>query len=315
MTRSRIALAALGLICSLPACREPRPAPQEGFAVVPGGRIWYRVVGDGPGIPLLVLHGGPGMPSYYLSSLARLGKERPVIFYDQLGSGRSDQPTDTALWRIDRYIAELNALREHLHLTQVHLLGHSWGSMLATDYLLTHPAGVRSAILASPCLSASRWLKDADSLVTTLPDSIQRVIRKYEATRQYDAPQYQAAIQFYYSKFLSRRSPPSPDYDSTMAHLGMGAYLYMWGPSEFTATGTLKNYERADRLKELQLPVLFTAGEFDEARPATVAYYQKQLPGAELAIIPGSAHMATLDAPEAFADTVSRFLAEVEKKR
>jgi uncharacterized protein YndB with AHSA1/START domain len=74
-----------------------RLTPREGFATVPRGKVWYRVVGDGPGVPLVVLHGGPGAPSYYLASLARLGAERPVVFYDQLGAGRSDQPSDTTL--------------------------------------------------------------------------------------------------------------------------------------------------------------------------------------------------------------------------
>jgi len=213
---------------------------------------------------------------------------------------------------MERFIAELDALRSRLHLTEIHLLGHSWGSMLATDYLLTQPRGVRSAILASPCLSASRWLKDADSLITTLPARTQQVIQRNERAGTYTDPAYLAAVNQYYARFLSRRSPPAPEMDSTMAHLGMGVYGYMWGPSEFTATGTLKNYERADRLGELKLPVLFTAGEFDEARPATVAWFQAQVPGARMAVIPGSGHMTMIDAPEAFADTVRQFLAEVE---
>jgi pimeloyl-ACP methyl ester carboxylesterase len=86
MKISCVLLAGLSLVAG---CRPDRPAPHEGFANVPGGRVWYRVVGTGPGTPLLLLHGGPGMPSYYLSSLAVLGKDRPVIFYDQLGAGRS----------------------------------------------------------------------------------------------------------------------------------------------------------------------------------------------------------------------------------
>ena len=312
MKISAALLAGLSLVA---ACRPDRPAPHEGFANVPGGRVWYRVVGTGPGTPLLLLHGGPGMPSYYLSSLAVLGKDRPVIFYDQLGAGRSDQPSDTTLWRMERFIAEINALRDQLHLREIHLLGHSWGTMLATDYLLTKPAGVRSAILASPALSAPRWLADADSLLRTLPPAVQRVIRTHEAAKTYSAPEYQAAVQQYYSRFLSRRAPPGPEYDSTMARLGMDVYLYMWGPSEFTATGTLQDYDRTPRLGELQLPVLFTAGEQDEARPATVAWYQSLVPGSRFSVIPGSAHMSTIDAPEAFADTVKRFLAEVESRR
>lgn len=302
----------VSLALVLSGCRADSPRPGEGFAAVPGGKVWYRVVGDGPGTPLVVLHGGPGMPSHYLSSLAVLGAERPVIFYDQLGAGRSDRPADTTLWRIERFMAELDSIRSHLGLREIHLLGHSWGSMLATDYLLGQPAGVRSAILASPCLSASRWLEDADSLITTLPVSLQRVIQRHEAAGSYSDPAYLAAVDSFYARFLSRRSPRAPEYDSTIANAGLAVYGYMWGPSEFTATGTLKTYERVDRLGELRLPVLFTAGEFDEATPRTVAWYQEHVPGSRLEIIPGSGHMTTLDAPEAFADAVRQFLAEVE---
>jgi proline iminopeptidase len=303
---------ALGLCVALAGCLREQLTPGEGFANVPGGRVWYQIVGDGPGTPLVVLHGGPGAPSYYLASLARLGTERPVIFYDQLGAGRSDQPSDTTLWRIERFMAELDSLRSHLGLREIHLLGHSWGSMLATDYLLAHPSGVRSVILASPALSVARWEQDADTLIATLPDSIQNAIRTHEAAGTFSSPEYQAAVAAFYAQYLTRRG--GPDVDSTFARFGAGVYGYMWGPSEFTGTGTLRGYDRTTRLGELQLPVLYTAGEFDEARPPTVRYYQSLTPGAQFALIPGSAHLTSVDAPEAFADSVSRFLRSVESR-
>lgn len=311
MTIVRVLLG-IGLWAMLASCQRGHPAPGEGYVNAPGGRVWYRIVGDGPGIPLVVLHGGPGAPSYYLSSLARLGVERPVVFYDQLGAGRSDQPSDTTLWRIERFMAELDSVRSQLDLRVIHLLGHSWGSMLATDYLLAGPEGVRSVILASPALSTARWEQDADTLIATLPDSIRQAISEHEAAGTFSAPAYQAAVQVFYGRYLTRRG--GPDVDSTFARFGAQLYEYMWGPSEFTATGTLRNYDRTSRLGELRLPVLFTTGEFDEARPSTVAYYQSLTPGARFALIPGSAHLTSIDAPEAFADSVSRFLRSVETR-
>lgn len=302
-----------GLCAALAACGTPEtpgPKPGEGYTDVPGGRVWYRVVGEGPGTPLVVLHGGPGAPSYYMESLSRLGADRPVVFYDQLGAGRSDQPSDTTLWRIDRFMAELDSVRAHLGLREIHLLGHSWGTMLATDYVLGGAEGVRSLILASPALSAPRWEQDADTLIATLPDSLQEAIRTNEAAGTYSSPDYQAAVEAFYARYLTLRGGPAVD--STFAHFGAELYTYMWGPSEFTPTGTLRSYDRTSRLGELHLPVLYTAGEFDEARPATVAYYQSLTPGAEFSLIPGSAHLTTIDAPEAFADTVARFLRSVE---
>lgn len=300
------------LLAVLAACGEtPRnPAPGEGFVAVPGGRVWYQVVGEGPGTPLVVLHGGPGAPSYYMSSLARLGTDRPVVFYDQLGAGRSDMPSDTTLWRIERFMAELDSVRTHLGLREIHLLGHSWGTMLATDYVLGGAVGVKSLVLASPALSAELWERDADALIATLPDSVREAIRVHEEAGTYDDPAYQAAMMDFYGRYVTLAW--GPDVDSTFAHFGAELYGYMWGPSEFTPTGTLRSYDRTDRLGELDLPVLYTAGEFDEARPETVRYYQSLTPGAELAIIPGSAHLTTIDAPEAFADTVARFLRSVE---
>lgn len=305
-------LLALSLGLALAGCESKRLTPGEGYVAVPGGRVWYQVVGDGPGTPLVVLHGGPGAPSYYMASLARLGATRPVVFYDQLGAGRSDMPTDTTLWRIERFMAELDSLRNHLGLREIHLLGHSWGTMLATDYVLAGARGVRSLVLASPALSTARWEQDADTLIATLPDSLQEAIRAHEAAGTYSAPAYQAAVQAFYALYLTRRG--GPEVDSTFAHFGAEVYGYMWGPSEFTGTGTLRTYDRTARLGELRLPVLYTTGEFDEARLPTVAYYQSLTPGAELAVIPGSAHLTTIDAPEAFADTVSRFLQSVERR-
>ena len=145
-----------------------------------------------------------------------------------------------------------------------------------------------------------------------LPDSIQEAIRVHEAAGTYSAPAYQNAMQVFYSRFLTLRG--GPEVDSTFAHFGADLYGYMWGPSEFTATGTLRDYDRTARLGELRLPVLYTAGEFDEARPTTVAYYRSLTPSAELSIIPGSAHLTTIDAPEAFADTVRRFLLSTEDR-
>jgi proline iminopeptidase len=293
-------------------CQPERPTPGEGFASVPGGRVWYRVEGSGPGIPLVVLHGGPGAPSFYLASLGRLGTDRPVVFYDQLGAGRSDRPADTTLWRTERFMVELDSLRGQLGLREIHLLGHSWGGTLAIEYLLAGPAGVRSVILASPLVSTARWRADADTLIAALPDSVRKAIAANEAAGTYLAPAYQAAVQAFYDRYLTRRG--GPEVENTFAYFNTDLYGYMWGPSEFTVTGTLRTYDRTSRLRELRLPVLYTAGEFDEARPATVASFRDATPGAQFSLIPGSAHLTTVDAPEAFADTVRRFLREVERR-
>jgi len=107
----------------------------EGFVAVPGGRVWYRSVGA-DGIPLLCLHGGPGFPHDYLEELEGLAPGRRVVFYDQLGCGRSDRPDDPSLWTVDRFVEELAVVRESLGLERLHLFGSSWGGMLAIQYVL-----------------------------------------------------------------------------------------------------------------------------------------------------------------------------------
>src|SRR6185369_3105488 len=155
----REGIGALLALTMVLGCQKPGLKAGEGYVQVEGGRVWYRIVGSGTATPLLVLHGGPGMPSFYLKPLAALADERPVVFYDQLGAGHSERPNDAKLWRTERFIDELVRVRQALGLREIHLYGHSWGSMLATDYLLTHPTGIKSVIFAGPALSIPRWLK------------------------------------------------------------------------------------------------------------------------------------------------------------
>jgi proline iminopeptidase len=186
--------------------------------------------------------------------------------------------------------------------------------MLAVDYMLTQPTGVQSLVLASPALSVARWLRDADSLKAMLPDSLQAIIRQHEAAGTTDAPEYQGAVMEFYHRYLARKQPWSADIDSTFTQFNTDLYGYMWGPSEFAATGTLRDYDRTDRLSELRLPVLFTAGRYDEATPRTVAFYQSQVPGAELVIFEGSAHLTMQDEPEEYVRVVRDFLRRVEQR-
>jgi proline iminopeptidase len=137
---------------------------QEGYIKVTGGNVWYKIVGAKENIPLIMIHGGPGFPSDSLQTLHTLGKSRPVIFYDQLGCGRSDRPKDKSLWKKERFLDELETLRQHLNVDQMHILGHSWGSMIATMYALRYPKRVKSLILSGPFLSVECWIKDANKL-------------------------------------------------------------------------------------------------------------------------------------------------------
>jgi proline iminopeptidase len=297
------------------ACSDRGLSPGEGFIDVPGGRVWYQVVGHGSATPLLLVHGGPGWPSDYLQPLRRVAADRPVIFYDQLGAGRSDRNMNESLWRMKRFIDELAAVRKSLELDEVHILGHSWGSMLAVDYLQTNPAGVESLILASPVMSATRWAEDAQDLIKKLPFDSRYAIETHQATGTTSDPAYQAAKQEYYEWYLSRLDPWPARLLDTFGRTNSRLRTHMWGGSEFELTGTLRDYEREAYLPELDLPVLVTAGRHDAVTPETAQHYRDLVPGAKLAIFENSAHMTMLDEPDASADAIRDFLNEVDRQK
>jgi len=286
----------------------------EGFIDVPGGKVWYRITGSGTATPLLALHGGPGFPSDYLTPLTRLADERPIILYDQLGGGKSDRPADKSLWKTERFVQELAAVREKLGLKEVHILGHSWGTMLATDYMLTKPAGVRSLILSSPAISIPRWLADANVFRSQLPADVQATLKKHEDAGTTDSQEYQDAVTEYYKLHLCRIFPYPSEMESTMKNAGMDVYLTMWGPSEFFGIGNLKDYDRSSRLNEIRVPVLYTAGRYDEATPESTQYYQGLTPGASFVMFENSSHMAMLEETDRYIQVVRDFLHRVEGK-
>lgn len=281
---------------------------------VEGGSIWYRVTGNGAGTPVILLHGGPGFSSYYLKAMEALGTERPVIRFDQLGSGKSDTTTDTTLFTIQNFVRQLDALRSHLGLERFHLYGHSWGTMLGIEYYQAYPEAVESLVLASAALDARAWEQHARELLTTLPDSMVQAVQLREAEGAYDAPDYQAALDEFYSRYVWLR-PVAADLDSTFATFNPAIYGYMWGPSEFTVTGTLGDFDATPMLGDLTVPVLYTVGEFDEANPETITRFGELTPDSRVVVIPDAAHITSWDNPEADVEAVRAFLREVDSGR
>jgi proline iminopeptidase len=279
----------------------------EATLAVPGGSIWYKRSGQGAGTPVILLHGGPGFSSFYLKPLEEIGNDRPVIRYDQLGGGKSGKLTDTTMFTIPHFVAELDSLRAALGMPKVHLVGHSWGTILAFEYYRAHPDRVASLTLASPALDIPAWEKNARRLVATLSDSAQKAIKLREAEKKFDAPDYQAALNEFYGKYVWRR-PVEADLDSTFKTANEAIYNYMQGPSEFTITGTLKPYDVTPSLNIIKVPTLYTVGEFDEANPDIVKGFAAKTPGAKVVVIPGSAHITTWDNPSAMTAAVRGFL-------
>lgn len=299
-------------IFALFSCSKESLISGEGFVEVIGGKIWYEVYGSGPKAPVLLLHGGPGGTSFGFEPLKEMGYDGPIIFWDQLGSGRSDALTDTTLMTIENYVDQVERLREHLGLKDFVLYGHSWGTMLGMDYYMSHPGEVKAIIFSSPLFSTDLWISDADTLIATLPDSVQQVIRYHESIGEYEHPDYQEATKLYYSLYVTRKEQPVVDRSHLDLVSGTNVYLYMWGPSEFTSTGTLRNYDRLEYLPQINVPVLLITGEYDEARPSTVKYYHSLVPSSQFAVISEAAHSTLNDNKEVTLKVIRDFLEKLK---
>ncbi len=296
---------------------SPKPEPRkpipvgEGRLAVHGGTIWYKVSGVDKGLPVVLLHGGPGSSSFYMKPFEDLADERQVVRYDQLGGGKSDRITDSTLFTVDHFVHELDSLRASLGVGKWHLLGHSWGTILAVEYYKLHPERVASLTLAGPALDVPAWEKHARELVQTLSTSAQRAVRRVELSKKYDDSLYQAALMEFYGMYVMRRPVPA-DLDSMMSTNNQAIYNYMQGPSEFTITGTLKDYDATPFLKQINVPVLYTVGEFDEANPTTVQRFASMTPGAKVIVLSGAAHITPWDARDENVRVVRDFLRSVE---
>jgi proline-specific peptidase len=286
---------------------------EEGkVSVEQGFQIWYRRVGEG-GIPLLTLHGGPGAGHDYLEPLEGLATDRPVIFYDQLGCGKSDQPDDRSLWRIERFVAEVDTVREALGLDQIHLLGQSWGGWLAIEYMLTRPSGVVSLTLASTSSSISQFVAEAARLKAELPPDMVATMQRCEANGEYDNPDYLAAVDEFYARHLIRLADIPDCVQRTTAILdGNPVYETMNGPNEFVVIGNLKDWDRTDRLGEITTPTLITVGRYDEITPACSETMLQGIPNSRMVVFEESGHLAHVEETDKYLRTVSEFLAGVE---
>jgi pimeloyl-ACP methyl ester carboxylesterase len=256
---------------------------------------WYEVVGEGEAagkLALLVLHGGPGSAHDALEGLGALSERgRRVVFYDQLGSGESGRPDDPSLWTVQTFVDQLDSVREGLGLERIHLFGSSWGGMLALEYALTQPGGLASLVLNSTPTSAPRWAEETARLAAGLDEA--------EFRRRH----------------IIRLDPEPEVLQRAQAKFGKQVYETMWGPNEFTVTGTLKDWDVIARLSEIRVPTLITSGRHDECTPTLVEPLHKGIAGSDWVIFEESAHMPYLEEPDRYLEVVGDFLEGVEARR
>jgi proline-specific peptidase len=290
----------------------------EGFIPFYGYKTWYRIVGDqedGGKLPLLCLHGGPGMAHDYLETLEAISETgRRVIFYDQLGCGNSDHPHDPSLWVVKLFLEEVGVIRTSLGLENLHLLGQSWGGFLAQEYMLTKPRGVKSMILANTAASTERWITEANQLRAKLPGEIQQILKRHEDAGTTEDPDYVIATEVYYRRHLCRLTPWPDSLQRTLHKLAQDPQVYntMWGPSEFYCTGRLQNWNIESRLGEIHCPTLIISGEHDESTPAINRVLHRGIRASEWVVFEGCSHTPHLESTEKYLQTITDFLARAE---
>jgi proline-specific peptidase len=291
---------------------------KEGYIPYREHSVWYGIAGERETRgkhPLLCLHGGPGESHDYLTPLNVLADAgRRVIFYDQLGSGKSDHPDNPDMWTVELYVEEVDVVRDALGLDRVHVLGQSWGGQLAMEYALTKPTGLVSLIIADSLADMSEWILETNRLRTQLPQEIQETLSKHEAEGTTDDPAYEEATMEFYRRHVCRLAEWPEVVNRSFEYVMKYPQVYntMWGPNEFNVTGTLKDWSIVDRLGEIDVPTLILSGRYDESTPAINETIHKGIKGSEWVIFENSAHMPHLEEPEKYLNVLNEHLNKVE---
>lgn len=295
------------------------PPALDGRIPFADGETWFRVTGDlSSGVtPLVVAHGGPGATHQYLLSLTAFadpdGPARPVVHYDQLGCGNSTHlpDADPSYWTVELFLAELENLVTLLGIADdYHLLGQSWGGMLAAEHAVRRPAGLKRLVIANSPASMPLWLQAAAALRAELPPVIDQTLRAHELAGTTDSPAYEAAMTTFYDRHVCRVVPNPPEVRAAFAALAEDPTVYhtMNGPSEFHVVGSLRDWSVVDRLPNIDVPTLVISGAYDEAAPVAVMPYAQLIPDVRWEVFQYSSHMPHVEEHSRYASVVEAFL-------
>lgn len=300
---------------------EPLPQPDPalwhiddaptltGMAPGPNGGVYYRLYGELERTPVITLHGGPAAGETYMRPYVGLAADRQVVTYDQSGCGKSARPEDLSVYTLDRYVAELDALRAHLGFDKVVLLGHSWGGMLAPAYAAAHPEHVAGLVLAGTGVrwrdfqeAAERWLRE-------LGPAAVATVRRAEASGNTADPTYGELLGRYYARHLCRLDPWPDWFVRIGEELGRNpVYAHLNGPSEFQFTGAFAALDNTAALKGVRAPTLITCGEYDEGPPWVARRIQRLVRGARMRVFSGLSHMSHIEDPARVVGETAAFL-------
>ncbi len=283
-------------------------------------KVWTKRVGNNPRIKVLLLHGGPGGTHEFFecfdSFLPREGIE--YIYYDQLGSYRSDQPEDSSLWVTERFVEEVEQVRLALGLNadNFYLLGHSWGGILGIEYALKYQENLKGLIISNMMASCPDYGKYAQEVLgPQMPPEVLAKVLAFEANDEFDNPEYMDLLmQHHYTEHILRRPLdewPEP-VNRGFEHLNPAVYVPMQGPSEFGIRGSLEKWDRTADLKNITVPTLTIGATYDSMDPAHMEWMSTQFPKGSYLLCPNGSHCAMYDDQQIYFDGLLRFLREVD---
>lgn len=278
--------------------------------------VWTKRIGNNPTHKLLLLHGGPGATHEYFECLESFFPKEGIelIYYDQLGSGNSDNPDDVSFWDLPRFVDELEQVRKALGLNQDNffLLGHSWGGILAMEYALKYQDNLKGLIISNMMASAPEYDKYADDvLAKQLKPEVLDTIRMLEANNDFGNPKYMELLMpNFYAEHICRipiEDWPEPILRS-FAKLNQSLYVTMQGPSEFGLSGKLEKWDRTADLPKITVPTLTIGGQYDTMDPEHMKRMATQVKDGTYLYCPNGSHMSMWDDQKTWMDGVISFI-------
>lgn len=286
---------------------------KEGKIPFKGFETYYRITNpEGKKTPLILLHGGPGSTHNYFETLDALAEkdDRLLVMYDQIGCGESMISGHPELFTAEVWLEELDAIRNHLNLDEAHILGQSWGGMMAIWYAIEKkPTGVKSYILSSTLSSAKLWKEEQYRRIKYMPKEMQKAIYKAVETDDYSSKEYKEALaEFMVRHCADEVTADSPECLRRPKVAGTESYIVGWGHNEFSPTGTLSGYEFTERLYEITTPCLITNGQRDLCSPFIAKTMYDNLPNAEWELFAYSRHMPFVEENEKYINVLQEWL-------
>mgnify|MGYP005841404429 CR=1 FL=1 len=275
-----------------------------------GHRVWTKKVGDAP-VKVLLLHGGPGADHQYFECFEDFLPHNGIEFYyyDQLDSTNSDKPGDDRLWTIARFRDEVEQVRRGLGLEDFYLYGQSWGGMLAIEYALQYQEHLAGLVISNMTASTPSYEKHIAELRAKLPTGVIAKLDKYEMAGQYDAPEYlQVLFGEVYQRHFCRLNPWPEPLERGFRNLNQKIYNYMWGPSEFTVSGTLKDWDRWQDLPRIQVRTLVMGARYDTMDERDIRREGSLIPNSSVFIGEKGSHLALYDDQRPYTEALIRFL-------